>query len=70
MSPPATLVVVDRLDQILAPPREIHTDFPTLLQKIAERQYTGEVTLHFRMGVLKVIDVPGPKIMVPNGNGS
>lgn len=57
-----TIVLVDRLDQLLAPPRELESDLATVLTHLFERKYTGPVTLHCHDGVPKVIELPAPKI--------
>ena len=59
MSP---IVIEDRLDQLLAPPREVESDLQTVLQHLWDRKYTGPVTLHCHDGVPKVIELPAPKI--------
>ena len=56
------LVITDRLDQLLAPPREVESDFQTVMTHLFERKYTGPVTLHFHEGVAKKVELPAPKI--------
>lgn len=64
------IVVLDRLDQLLAPPRSIDAGFMELLQVLFDRRYTGKVVLHFHDGVAKVAEFPAPQIrLVTNGNG-
>lgn len=56
------IVVPNRLDQLLAPPREVESDVATLLQCLYDRRYDGPITLHFRGGKPFVVDLPCPKI--------
>lgn len=67
--PPPVLVVTDRLDQIMAPPREIDSDLQTVLQHLYERRYTGPITLHFKDGMAKRAELPAPKIRLGLTNG-
>lgn len=62
MAPPAVLVITDRLDQIMAPPREIESDLQSVLQHLYERKYTGTVVFHFHEGIAKKAELPAPKI--------
>lgn len=59
---PAVLVVTDRIDQIVAPPREVEADLMTVLKHLYDRRYTGPITLHFHEGVAKKAELPAPKI--------
>lgn len=61
------IVLPDRLDQLLAPPRELHADLALLFTKLYERKYTGAITLHFHQGEAKVAEFPAPKISL-NGD--
>jgi sugar phosphate isomerase/epimerase len=61
MSPP-TFVLLDRLDQLLAPPRSVESDFSTLLQALHDRKYTGPITLHFHNGEAKIAQFDAPQI--------
>lgn len=61
------LVITDRLDQVLAPPREIKAEFGELLKSLFDRQYTGRVVLHFHEGVAKVAEFPAPQIKLGGG---
>lgn len=57
-----TIVLTDRLDQLLAPPRSLESDLATVLQQLYDRKYTGQVTLHFSDGVPRVAQLPAPQI--------
>lgn len=59
---PVHLVLADRLDQLLAPPRTVESDLATLFQSLHDRKYTGPITLHFREGVPKVAEFVAPQI--------
>lgn len=56
------LVITDRLDQIMAPPREVESTFQVLMEHLYDRRYTGQVTFHFKDGVAKCAELPSPKI--------
>ena len=58
----ATIVLTDRLDQLLAPPREIESDLATVMSHLFDRKYTGQVVLHYHDGVPKKVELPAPKI--------
>lgn len=58
----AVIVLTDRLDQLLAPPRTVESDLATLLQKLYDRRYTGPITLHFRNGTPAVCEFSAPQI--------
>lgn len=60
--PDLQIILIDRLDQLLAPPRTVETDFAVLLQSLYDRRYTGPITLHFACGEPKVAEFPAPQI--------
>lgn len=62
-------VILDRLDQLLTPPRELGSSIATLFQKLYDRKYTGPITLHFHQGEAKVAEFPAPKITLDKGQG-
>ncbi len=59
---PQTIVLTDRLDQLLAPPRSIESDLATILKALHERRFTGKVSLHFSEGVPKIAEFVAPQI--------
>lgn len=61
MAPP-TIVLPDRLDQLLAPPRTVESDTAALFKVLGDRRYTGPITLHFCDGIPKIAELPAPQI--------
>lgn len=59
---PSQIFLVDRLDQLLAPPRTVESNLPELLQALFDRKFTGPVTLHFSDGKPKVCEFGAPQI--------
>lgn len=53
---------VDRLDLLLRTPKDTESDLSTTFQALHERRYTGAITLHFRDGVPRVLELPAPQI--------
>lgn len=59
---PTTILLLDRLDQLLAPPRSVESDFATLMQALYDRKFTGPITLHFAEGQPKVVEFVAPQV--------
>ena len=58
----STIVLTDRLDQLLAPPRSVESDLPTILKTLYDRRYTGKVTFHFSEGTPRVAEFVAPQV--------
>lgn len=56
------IFLVDRLDQLLAPPRTVESNLAELLQALFDRRFTGPITLHFSDGTPKVCEFVAPQI--------
>lgn len=59
-----TIVLLDRLDQLLAPPRSVEADLSAFLQALYDRKYTGPVTFHCVEGRIKIAEFPAPQIKI------
>lgn len=60
-------VLLDRLDQMLAPPREVTTDLAELLRVVYDRRYTGPITLHFCAGIPRKAEFLAPQVKLNGG---
>ena len=50
------------VEQLLTLPKEIQSDWMTVMTLIYERKFTGPVTVNCHLGVPKTVQVPPPQI--------
>lgn len=55
------------IDQLLSQPRTSETDIFGLLTALYERDYTGELTLHFKHGIPRKAHLPPAEITLAAG---